>query len=69
MGKQIKEWAKPQLIILARGLPEESVLTHCKTMNPNQPFPGPDLTTQQLTCAAGTVGKCDVCQARANSGS
>lgn len=69
MTEQNKAWETPQLIILARGTPEESVLTHCKTMNPNQQFPGPDLTTQQLTCAAGVVGKCDVCQARANSGS
>lgn len=30
MQKQGKSWETPQLIILARGTPEESVLTHCK---------------------------------------
>ena len=39
MNKQSKVWETPQLIILARGTPEESVLEGCKTMNPNQPFP------------------------------
>ena len=64
-----KSWETPQLIILARGTPEESVLTACKTMNPNNPFTGPDLETQQLTCAQGTLGKCNNCQSRGNSGS
>ena len=34
------EWTKPQLIVLARGMPEESVLVNCKTMNPNQSVQG-----------------------------
>ena len=69
MNSHKKVWETPQLIILARGEPEESVLTHCKTMNPNQAVAGPDLVTQQLTCAQGTIGNCNNCQARANSGS
>lgn len=26
-----REWSKPELIVLGRGAPEESVLHHCKT--------------------------------------
>lgn len=65
MNTQKKTWEKPQLIILARGTPEESVLAHCKTMNPNDPYIGPTTEAQQNTCGSGTVQKCDVCQSRA----
>ena len=64
-----KTWETPQLIILARGTPEESVLTVCKTMNPNEQRTGTNVTTYQLTCAAGTENKCDNCLSRGNSGS
>lgn len=69
METQKKTWETPQLIILARGTPEESVLTNCKTMNPNDPAIGPNTTTYQLTCAAGSEDKCDNCLSRGNSGS
>jgi hypothetical protein len=69
MGKLKLEWERPQLIVLAKSTPEESVLASCKTMNPNQPVTGPDIQTNQLTCAAGTPDKCDNCQARGIAGS
>lgn len=69
MDKHRKNWETPQLIILARGMPEENVLEHCKTKNPNQPATGM-LTSQQDTCAAGDgFTNCSNCQSRANSGS
>lgn len=69
MKKQLLAWERPQLIVLAKSTPEESVLTSCKTMNPNQPLVGPDVATYQLTCAAGTVKKCDNCLSRGVGGS
>ena len=60
-----KTWTDPQLIVLAKGTPEEGVLTHCKTMNPNQPHQGPVYVTQD-TCAAGPDhANCSNCQSRA----
>jgi hypothetical protein len=66
MEAQKKAWEKPQLIVLARGTPEENVLTHCKTMNPNQAVQGPADLIQQDTCAHGVKGNCSNCQSRAN---
>jgi hypothetical protein len=61
-----KKWTKPQLIVLARGMPEESVLTHCKTQNPKVTLLGPEDTTQQQDCAAGpTLLNCSNCKSRA----
>jgi len=65
MEKPLHAWERPQLIVLAKSTPEESVLAHCKTMNPNNPAIGPNLVTYQLTCASGTLTKCDPCQSRA----
>jgi hypothetical protein len=65
MSKARMGWTKPQLIVLTRGTPEERVLTHCKTMNPNQPFQGPNDLIQQDTCAHGVPGNCSNCQSRA----
>jgi hypothetical protein len=60
------EWSKPQLIVLARGMPEEQVLTHCKTMNPNQAQTGATDLLYQDTCAGGPdYNSCRNCQARA----
>lgn len=64
MSEKTKAWETPQLIILARGTPEESVLTNCKTMNPNRPNTG-EAKSQQDTCAAGPEKKnCSPCQSR-----
>lgn len=68
MERQKKTWEKPQLIILARGTPEESVLENCKTMNPNQPATG-QVTTKQDTCAYGQINNCKNCQSRGMGGS
>ena len=44
-------WTKPQLIVLARGTPEESVLVGCKVNNPKaSPFV-PEGTQVQAACA------------------
>lgn len=64
-----KQWTRPQLIVLAKGNPEESVLTHCKTMNPNQAMEGPADLILQSTCAVGEPNNCSNCKSRANSGS
>lgn len=64
MENQKKSWEKPQLIVLARGTPEENVLEGCKTMNPNQAMTGPNQSLQD-TCAYGDANKnCSNCQAR-----
>lgn len=60
------QWTRPQLIVLTRGTPEESVLLHCKTMNPNLPATGRDDLLYQDTCAYGELkANCRNCQARA----
>ena len=67
MSSEKFPWTKPQLIVLAKGMPAESVLLHCKTMNPNQAVEGPADLIQQDTCAHGVVGNCSNCQSRAVS--
>lgn len=68
MTTQKKSWEKPQLVILARGTPEESVLENCKTMNPNQPATG-RVADKQDTCAYGALTNCKNCQSRGLGGS
>ena len=66
MEEKNQPWEKPQLIIMAKGMPEESVLTHCKTMNPNQPQTGSADLVYQDTCAGGDdYDNCRNCQSRA----
>lgn len=64
MKKEKKPWEKPQLIILARGNAEESVLVHCKSNGLNQSL-GPEQADVQ-DCAY-QVTSCAACQARASS--
>ena len=62
----MKKWDKPQLIVLAQGTPEESVLTHCKINNPNNPSYedlGPNAAFNQ-SCT-DTLDSCANCQSRA----
>jgi hypothetical protein len=40
MQKQKKQWTRPQLIVLDRGRPEESVLAVCKNRESEQIGPG-----------------------------
>jgi hypothetical protein len=68
MTVQKKSWETPQLIILAKGTPEENVLLHCKAIS--YPYPAP--YSQQLGQTGcdqpeGTgqdKGECGNCQAR-----
>ena len=61
LGSKTK-WDTPQLIILARGTPEESVLLHCKRIGD---FVGPEVTAQE-SCDRGAPD-CGACQARSGS--
>ena len=62
MKTQTKRWETPQLIILARGMPEENVLTACKAIDGTNPvFPD---NFQQSNCAETPVGNCGTCQSR-----
>ena len=66
MSSAKMQWTRPQLIVLTRGMPEESVLKHCKTMNPNQFVTGPEDLLYQDTCAGGEdFDNCRNCQSRA----
>ncbi len=42
--KKKKTWTRPQLIVLVRGKPEESVLQACKTTTSGGPFAGCQLS-------------------------
>lgn len=60
------EWTTPQLIVLARGTPEESVLLHCKriaAITATAPLP-----VGQTGCDnAESDGNCGACQSRSGS--
>lgn len=64
MDKETNAWEKPQLIILARGNPEESVLTNCKTNNPNKALDGPMRQDIQQCSFRDAEGNCQNCQDR-----
>ena len=67
MPKQQKSWQTPQLIILARGTPEESVLLHCKRIG----YGGETTFSQssgQTGCDQAEGDKsCGNCQSRSGS--
>jgi hypothetical protein len=57
-----KPWKTPELVILFRGRPEESVLVHCKHKNNPPVAPGSyhdDCNTNPASCSA--------CQSNRNS--
>lgn len=56
-------WTQPQLIVLTRGNPEESVLTHCKAISPT--LNGPN-GRQQDGCNELQGGACQNCQSRSD---
>ena len=65
MSNPKKEWTKPQLIVLARGTPEEAVLQHCKRigdLTARSPF-----TQAQTGCDRGVTENCGNCQSRSGS--
>jgi hypothetical protein len=59
METKKKTWEKPQLIILAQGMPEESVLVACKSIGA---LAGPAVVNQ--TACNMTSGTCQNCQSR-----
>ena len=69
MAVQKKSWEKPQLIILAKGTPEENVLTHCKAIG--YPFKAPfsQQLGQQGCDEPDGKGECGACQARPGANS
>jgi len=60
------QWTTPQLIVLARGTPEESVLTHCKRIGNTDPVGSPT-STAQTGCDSGQTNNCANCQSRSGS--
>jgi hypothetical protein len=59
-----KNWIKPQLIVLTRGTPEESVLVHCKRIGDKSGAPSSEA---QVGCDAGANENCGNCQSRSGS--
>jgi hypothetical protein len=57
------QWTKPQLIVLARGTPEESVLLNCKFIGAG-PAPGYQDSANQDGCNDTAETNCGACQAR-----
>jgi len=49
-----KPWKKPLLIVLARGKPEENVLTTCKTISTSQPGASPCFVSNKERCKNNT---------------
>lgn len=66
MEKQRKIWETPQLIILARGTSDESVLVQCKRIGANE-FASLPLAAGQVGCDEPNNQNCGACQARSGS--
>lgn len=60
-----KQWTKPQLIILARGTSEESVLEHCKRIGDFNLAVAENVA--QVGCDNGKLSNCGNCQSRSGS--
>jgi hypothetical protein len=56
-----KQWTRPQLIVLARGTPDESVLEHCKDINSGRT--GAIAASQQNQCGQSQTD-CGACLSR-----
>lgn len=52
----MKVWKKPELVVLYRGKPEESVLTHCK--HANNPPVAPSAVKDDCNDSATNCGAC-----------
>jgi hypothetical protein len=65
MDQQKKQWTKPQLIVLSRGTPEESVLLQCKQIGGS--FFATATALAQIGCDQGDPGNCGACQSRGGS--
>lgn len=66
MSENKLHWIKPQLIVLARGTPEESVLLVCKQIDVVTTGP---INENQDGCNSLDTGVCGACQARPGGGS
>ena len=62
MNKQTKAWETPQLIILARGMPEENVLKGCKAIGATVAYE-PE-AVGQMGCDRAQEGNCATCPNR-----
>lgn len=62
MEQQKKTWELPQLVVLTRGMPEESVFESCKAIHV-PPGTGPELAKQD-SCAVGLQANCSNCKNR-----
>jgi hypothetical protein len=62
MLQRKSQWSTPQLIVLARGMPEERVLEHCKFIGAG--IGGGKDTTNQDGCNDTATTNCGTCQAR-----
>ena len=59
-----KLWEKPELVVLVRARPEESVLVPCK--KPGIPLQGPEFGVDK-DCKIGTEPPCVTCSQEANT--
>lgn len=66
MGELLKKWETPQLVILARGTSDESVLTHCKRIGAG-PGIGDSRDVGQDGCDNYAEKNCGACQSRSGS--
>ncbi len=67
MSEAKMRWTRPQLIVLSRGTPEESVLLHCKRIGGDAVSTAPE-NQGQNGCDNPAAGKnCGACRARATS--
>ncbi len=64
MQQAKKVWEKPQMIILTRNTPEESVLTHCKVIGIGLGYPD---SANQDGCNNTATTNCGNCQSRSGS--
>ena len=62
MSKPKVQWTQPQLIVLTRGMPEESVLTFCKLIEPG--VVGASDNTQAGCQDIDSPSKCGSCLSR-----
>ena len=66
MSSNKMQWTKPQLIVLTRGTPEESVLLHCKFIG--AVATGIPVISAQTGCDSGPDNKnCGACRGRSGT--